>query len=302
MSTPHIKTRIINIQKGLKVPQTGIFDMVTCKAIQTLSDTLENSNILSDNIKAVQRIVGLRGNDVDGIIGVISLTKIEDYLRLSLPEIPEGASLIVSKYSLDFILKQEVSSKALYNQKYNRPIWPGASSGVTIGIGYDLGYNNASEIRTDWTGLISENDILKLISVCLISGQAAKALVADVADVIIPFESAVQVFYQTSMPKYAKRVRQIYPGVELLPPDAQGALLSLVYNRGHNLNGARRIEMKNIVAHVAAKNLNAIANEIIAMKRLWGNNLRGLLIRRDKEAEMVRNATYYVNPNDIRIV
>lgn len=85
--------------------------------------------------------------------------------------------------------------------------------------------------------------------------------------------------------------------MHLLPPDAQGALLSLVFNRGSSLSGSTRKEMKNIQAYVESKNLQKIADEIRSMKRLW-SNLNGLLERREVEASLVENATFNILKDD----
>jgi GH24 family phage-related lysozyme (muramidase) len=66
-----------------------------------------------------------------------------------------------------------------------------------------------------------------------------------------------------------------------------GALVSLVFNRGASLGpDDKRKEMRNIAAHMQARNFDAIPAEIRAMKRIWEGKpkLRGLLVRRDKEA------------------
>ena len=103
--------------------------------------------------------------------------------------------------------------------------------------------------------------------------------------------------------KYAKSTRNIYPGIEKLPPDAQGAILSLVYNRGESLaNTDRRKEMRNLVGLIANGNLNKIANKIRAMKRLWTSAQRGLWIRRDTEADLVENATYFMQTDELIFV
>ena len=88
-----------------------------------------------------------------------------------------------------------------------------------------------------------------------------------------------------------------------LPPDAQAALLSIVYNRGASLTGDSRREMKNIVPLVSNKDLRGIAAEIRSMKRLWTTPAtRGLITRREKEAVLVENANYFYNPSDVVMV
>lgn len=106
-------------------------------------------------------------------------------------------------------------------------------------------------------------------------------------------ETAKSIFYLYTLGRYAKYVRIIYPKAYQLPPDAQGALLSLVFNRGYSLNGDTRREMKNIQNYIESKNLAKIANEIRSMKRLWPN-VKGLIARRETEAVLVENADFRI--------
>jgi GH24 family phage-related lysozyme (muramidase) len=64
-----------------------------------------------------------------------------------------------------------------------------------------------------------------------------------------------------------------------------------VFNRGSSLNGESRKEMKAIVELVAKKNYHGIAEEIEKSKRLWeGKGLDGLVIRREAEADLIRDS------------
>ena len=293
-----LEIRIKKIQKKLDVSQTGIFDLATCNALELALQNSVSDLILLEKKKNIQRKLGFTGNGVDGIFGVNTTTKIEFFLDERLPELPVGASMIVSKNSLEIILESEVSSRSVYMSKYRFPIWPQAESGVTIGIGYDLGYATATVFEADWGSVLSSAKMTKLKKVLGKKGNAAKqALTNEIKQVEVPLEAALEVFYTRSMPKYAKTTATAYPGIALLPPDAQGALLSLVYNRGASLDGDRRREMKNIQKWVTSKNLSKIAAEIRSMKRLWPD-LRGLIIRREREAKLVENAKYFVKPQD----
>jgi GH24 family phage-related lysozyme (muramidase) len=93
------------------------------------------------------------------------------------------------------------------------------------------------------------------------------------------------------LPRYAKSTRATYPGVEDLPADAQGMLLSLIYNRGTKLTGPARTEMAAIRPLVAGgvENLDAIADQFESMVRLWPD-LPGLQKRRRREAELIRES------------
>lgn len=298
------KTRVKNVQAKLNVSVDGDFGLQSAKAFIVLAGIAHTVNTSqsyatqkTNALKAIQRFAGC---DADGVFGNETLTAIENYLSRRLQPIPAGASMLVSKKSLDMIISFEVSSKAAYNSRYKNPIWPGGDSGITIGIGYDIGYATVSQFKKDWEFRMTNAALDLLSEACGKKGTAAKNILPRFRQISISYEDACDVFHQTTLPKYAKDTRGIYPGVQKLPPDAQGALLSLVYNRGASLSGDRRKEMKNIVAHVANADLPKIAKEIRAMKRLWqGQGLDGLLTRREEEAAMVENATFNILPGDI---
>jgi hypothetical protein len=69
---------------------------------------------------------------------------LEEYLA-SLPPgpIPSRAVARVSERAIQLIVYFEVTDEATYRRKYQRPVWPGLNSGVTIGIGYDVGYTDS---------------------------------------------------------------------------------------------------------------------------------------------------------------
>jgi len=280
-----------------------------------MADTKKDTNTQTvDRIKKLQKKIGL--ND-DGVIGPVTLSRIEaivdEYLELKksgtkpekveTPTAPPAVthfSMIVSKRALDKLIEFEISSEEIYNKKYQKPIYPGGDSGATIGIGYDLGFNTKTQIDADWRGKISDADLDLLKTAAGVTGANAKNLIAGLKSVSVPFAAAREVFYVSTLPRYAKSTRGIYPGVENLPADAQGALLSLIYNRGTKLTGDTRKEMNAIVALVAAENLNGIAAQITAMKRIWDiKKFPGLHIRRDEEAKLVKNARPTYPPEEL---
>lgn len=201
--------------------------------------------------------------------------------------------LTISERTIDFIIDQEVSGEAYYNSRCASPTWAGGASGVTIGIGYDLGYNTAAQIASDWN-MLQADTIALLQSAAGIKSISAQTFLqnnAALKAVIIPFAVAKQVFTGSSILRSAKETLGIYPGLDALEPDAAGALISMVYNRGSSLTGASRIEMKNIVPLVPLKDYNGIAQQVDQSKRLWVNkNMDGLVKRREAEASLVKNA------------
>src|SRR5690606_2297254 len=239
----------------------------------------------------------------DGVLGPITVSRMESFLNTTLPKLPKGSSMRVSRRGMDMLISFEVSSPSQYERRFRNPIWPGGESGVTVGIGYDLGYATKTKIRNDWEDQVSTAH-LELLQACAgKKGRSAKLFLPQVKAVEVPYAAALQVFFQTTLPQYAALTRKTFPGVERLPPDAQAALISLIYNRGGSTTGSSRKEMKNIVDLVAQHDLQGIAQEIRNMKRLWVNKgLPGLLSRRDLEADMVAYASYYILPEDIILV
>jgi len=242
--------------------------------------------------RRLQEVQRTLGTDPDGLLGPDTLTRIEQLINKSARlEIEVAASLQVSRGGIDALIAHEISSQAYYRSRLTRPMWPGGYSGVTIGIGYDLGYNSAARIRRDWQGLLADRSVELLVRAAGVRGDSARALVTRLRSVQVPFAAARQVFYQSTLPQTAHATRRAYPGVEQLPSDAQAALLSLVYNRGTRMSGSRRREMKEIRYRVADGDLGGIASQLRAMKRLWDRSrLAGLHKRRDAEADMVMAA------------
>jgi GH24 family phage-related lysozyme (muramidase) len=180
------------------------------------------------------------------------------------------------------------------------PSWPKASSGVTIGHGYDLGYVHVDEFAADWGTFLSSADFQLLIKTIGLTGQSAKAAIPAVKHIKITKSAAGQVFKKRSMPKAEFITRQAYPRSVELCDNAYSALVSLVFNRGASMTDPigdplqRRKEMREIRDTLASttlspsQRLNKIAASLRAMKRIWqGQGVAGLLRRREEEAALV---------------
>lgn len=259
-----------------------------------------NTGSTSDRIKHIQKYFNL---EPDGIIGPATLTAIEDRLFDDADKPKNDYSLTISSAGMAQLVRHEIVSKAYYNKFLKHPIWPGGASGVTIGIGYDLGYNRVSQIQRDWSGKVSELDLEKLKKMSGLKAGKAKQQLRRLKTVSVTFDDAITVFSESTLPRYAASARKTYPGIENLHADAQAALLSLVYNRGTAMSGARRKEMAAIRPLVLQQDYAGIAQEILNMKRLWqGRGLDGLLKRRDDEAELVSQlARRYKKSDFIRV-
>lgn len=169
--------------------------------------------------------------------------------------------------------------------------WPGESSGITIGIGYDIGFVTPEQLEEDWSPFLSSDEIERLKTAINVSGEAAHQIASKFSDIKVKRADAEEVFKNRTLPLYSDRTEKAFPGVDQLPANAQGALVSLIFNRGAAMEGDRRKEMRAVRDAVAAGDLQEIADQIRAMKRLWvGKGVDGLLKRRDAEADLVESA------------
>ncbi|MCP1832848.1 pesticin C-terminus-like muramidase [Bradyrhizobium sp. USDA 4545] len=196
----------------------------------------------------------------------------------------------ISRAAFDLIVDEEVSGRETYDKKYVHPEKPGGQSGVTVGIGYDCGYYSAAQIRRDWGGHLSQAMVDALASCAGIRGDAAFAACDRVHSIVaVPWDAAIAVFSNVSIPKYLASTRNGLPNFDALPPDCKGALLSLVYNRGASFTtaGDRYSEMRAIRAAMAASNFASIPALFRRMKRLWTTkSVRGVALRREHEARL----------------
>jgi len=194
----------------------------------------------------------------------------------------------ISRAAFDLIVSEEVTSQQVYNKRYRAPEWPGVNSGVTIGIGYDVGQNTKTQLWNDWKGKIPDGMIRALEKCCGVTGSAAAPLARRLRGVVdVPWDVALDVFSNASLPRYVALARRKLPGFDELSPDCKGALASLVFNRGgsFDLPGDRYVEMRAIKACMASGDLTKVPALIREMKRLWAPT-SGLRSRRDREAAL----------------
>ena len=174
----------------------------------------------------------------------------------------------------------------------SHPIWPGGASGVTIGIGYDLGYASVDQISQDWNEL-SSSTLIKIQSYAGIFGNSAKNIINKSIDINITFSQARHVFEDRDIPRVSLLTLDAFANVDKLSSDSFGALVSLVFNRGTSMSDTspgNRLEMRQIRDVMKVAEFGLIPDFIRSMKRLWlGKGLDGLLARRDAEAALFEN-------------
>lgn len=198
---------------------------------------------------------------------------------------------MISEKGLDLILDFEIggSDGVYYNRFLKKPTvpdWQNTQSGVTIGIGWDAGYNTNSSLTKEWSEFLSDEYISDLSKVLGLKSRKAYNALREVSHISIDFNIAKKQFLKYTVPRFYELSRRTFPNFEVAPQAVKDVITSLVFNRGSKLTGNSRIEMRNISNHMSNRDWKKISAEIRKMKRLWPNT-RGLLKRRDAEAKFL---------------
>jgi len=208
--------------------------------------------------------------------------------------ISDGLSLQISQKSVDHIIYYEVGGRSYYNSNYTRPMvpaWRTTASGVTVGFGFDLGYNTPSQIQKAFDGILSPSEIKAMQEVSGLKGRDAYYNgLAKVKYIIkLSYEQSEEVFKRDSLPRFTKQTADAFNLTPTrLSPHSNGALTSLVFNRGPSLaNTDSRKEMRWIKYNISIGQESKVPSDIKSMKRLWSyTKLKGLHLRRDAEASL----------------
>lgn len=201
----------------------------------------------------------------------------------------------ISDRAYNLIIDLETGGRAYYESPHGinkRPVWPAGQSGVTIGCGYDLGYYRRAEFEDAWGSRLSPQDVTILAGALGLKGPAARNFMPRVSHIVIEWGVALSIFDIVNLPREIRRTLSHLPGATQLHPHCIGALVSLVFNRGasFSLAGDRYREMREIRRLIEAGEADGVPSQLRAMKRLWqGTGQGGLLIRRDKEAQLFQD-------------
>jgi GH24 family phage-related lysozyme (muramidase) len=197
-----------------------------------------------------------------------------------------------SDKTLKLLLDYEVGGgKEYYDKFLSKFTWPKGASGPTIGIGIDCAYYNEKELKSIFKFLPTDQiDLITKASGK--TGESGKEYtkILRKENITVNWEQAIEIFNNITWKKFTMLAEKTFPSLDKLCPDAYGAIVSLVFNRGTSLKGPSRTEMLKIREYVPLKNYKAIAAQIRKMKRLWeGKNMEGLLTRRESEAKLVES-------------
>lgn len=194
---------------------------------------------------------------------------------------------LLSKEGIDLIVYYESGGQSYYNKKLKHPTVPPGFSGITIGIGFDLQFYSKDNILRIWHKLKQE-EAYRLSLASGLNHSKSLQYLPKVKDIIIEWDLATEVFNIETIPQYYALALRTFPGLDSLCPNAQAAVVSVVFNRGNSLIGPSRSEMRDLKTAISKGDYKAMAKAVTSMKRLWvGKNMDGLLKRRDAEAKLI---------------
>jgi hypothetical protein len=239
--------------------------------------------------------------DTDGLFGKATTAAVQEFQsHASLPatgvadvatwaalrKLKEPSRSIPCK-AVTFICREEVGSRKYYDTKCASPIRPGFESGVTIGVGYDLGYQE--EFERDWAKVLSAEHLAALRPWVGTKGKLADAAIPLLAHIVIPWQGAWTVFIKRTLPQEIARTRKVFKRPRKMSALSFGALVSLVYNRGTGMTDpanepGKRLEMREIRDALAVGDLIAVPAALRRMKRHWPGT--ALADRREREAQL----------------
>lgn len=197
-----------------------------------------------------------------------------------------GDKPALSVAALALILDGETGGERQYNRNPH-PEWPGGESGVTWGIGYDATAQSAELIVKDWAALPPSSSAA-LAATHPFHGQTASARLNTVKHILVAWDLSVGVFQDVDLVRNWRQARRAFPGFEELRPNAQGAILSLGFNRGWAMTGPNRAEMRAIRDDIPRRDYTDMAAQERKMERLWrGTGIyAGMVNRREAEARL----------------
>lgn len=211
---------------------------------------------------------------------------------------PEPFPLLATN-GVAMIGREETGGLALYEALSRWPQFPGASSGITIGVGYDLRFNSEADLRALWGPHLPANALDALAREIGKRGSKRRAAELKKMGIEVPFKAAWPVFIEKTLPRYYQETVAIYPSLPRLPSLCRSVLVSIVFNRGASLKGGTRTEMRTIQEILAEADspgldqaqrkrvLADVEDQILSMRRLWPVS-SGLQKRRQTEANFWR--------------
>ncbi|GAA2857979.1 hypothetical protein GGQ99_002353 [Aminobacter niigataensis] len=193
----------------------------------------------------------------------------------------------ISVDAFDLIVQAEVGGHARYVAKHSMPWWPGGRAGITVGIGYDVGYSRSAHLTSDWRPRIEEMWIHRLEGKIGVTGHRAEAALVDLNKRIfmeISWQDAIWVHRFRVLPRLVGMVERSLGNSWRLGSDCLGSLVSLAWHRGVTFADPhdRHADMRSIGRQMSNGNFEAIPDEIAAMAKTWADDHPQAALRKEE--------------------
>lgn len=214
--------------------------------------------------------------------------------RYGVPMVEDDSlALHISEKARDLIIYYEVGGKSYYESRLQRPTvpaWRTTASGVTVMFGVDVGHMTDEQIENAMRGIVPGSTIRALQSVNGLKGSSAYYTgLPKVRHLSFTWDQATKVFETDTLPRFTRLTSDAFRVDNgRLHPHENGALTSIVFNRGSSMSSSdRRREMRAIRYDIGRGYAGYVPGHIRSMKRLWSySSLKGLHLRRDAEARL----------------
>lgn len=181
----------------------------------------------------------------------------------------------VSPNGLTFLYNREAQKNVS-----NKPHWPGGSSGVTLGPGYDLGHRTAAQIVADLTNIGVSAAAAQTLSLAAgKTGEDAKTFVQANSGAVTLTQAQEEALLNIALPPYEKDVKTY---VKVAVNQNQfDAMVSLDYNIGGG-----NFKNSSVVANINKGDFAAAAESFKLWNKSGGQVVQGLVNRRNLEVEL----------------
>jgi len=186
-----------------------------------------------------------------------------------------NANMSVSPNGLTFLYNREAQTGVS-----NKPHWPGGSSGVTLGPGYDLGHRTASQIIADLTSIgVSSSAAETLSAAAGLTGTDAQTFAKANSNAVNLTQSQKEALLNLALPTYQQHV-QNYVTVPV-NQNQFDAMVSLDYNIGGG-----NFKNSSVVANLNKGDVAAAAESFKLWNKSGGKVVQGLVNRRELEVAL----------------
>lgn len=148
----------------------------------------------------------------------------------------------LSKDSIDFIIDNETGGKAYYEKYLIHPTVPGDpdsptnNSGITIGVGDDLGQMTKEEFLDKYGRIFPPDDEAKLLKCIGLHRDNSRAKLSTVKHIVLPWDLAQRIFVIKTVPIEVEKTEKTFGEMfHRLPEMCKSALVSIVFNRGPSM-------------------------------------------------------------------